>query len=230
MTIVFYDLIGSDPARPFSPHCWKVALALAHKGLDHRSQLTPYRDIPTVENGASKTLPVLRDGERVVADSFAIAEHLEDRYPNRPTLFGGPGGRAAARFVERWSQFTVLPMLFAAVALDVHDRLDPQDQAYFRSTREQRLGRSLEAAAEGREGSVDALRKAFDPLRDMLRYQPFMGGSSPLFADYIVAGGLQWVRVVSTFRFLDASDPVAEWFERCLRLHGGVLERVPAAT
>jgi glutathione S-transferase len=63
----------------------------------------------------------------------------------------------------------------------------------------------------------------------MLTYQPFIGGDGPLFADYIVAGALQWVRVVSPFRFLEKGDPVAAWFERCLDLHDGLGRRVPAA-
>jgi hypothetical protein len=33
MRILLYELVGSDPRRPFSPHCWKIAMALAHKGL-----------------------------------------------------------------------------------------------------------------------------------------------------------------------------------------------------
>jgi hypothetical protein len=32
MTILFYELVGRDTTRPFSPHCWKIAMALAHKG------------------------------------------------------------------------------------------------------------------------------------------------------------------------------------------------------
>ena len=73
MTILLYDLVGADPRRPFSPHCWKVAMALAHKGLDFRSVPTPFTAVPTVEGGASKTAPVIRDGEKTVADSFDIA-------------------------------------------------------------------------------------------------------------------------------------------------------------
>ena len=43
MTILLYDLVGNDPMRPFSPHCWKIALSLAHKGLPFESVPTPSR-------------------------------------------------------------------------------------------------------------------------------------------------------------------------------------------
>ena len=63
----------------------------------------------------------------------------------------------------------------------------------------------------------------------MLAWQPFIGGASPLFADYIVFGAFQWVRVISTYPFLAKGDAVSEWFERCLDLHGGLARKVPAA-
>jgi glutathione S-transferase len=104
MTILLYDLVGSDPTRPFSPHCWKVAMALAHKGLDFKSVPTNFLSVPSVEGGVSKTIPVIRDGETLVSDSFDIALYLDATYPDRPTLFGGKGGEATTRFIERWSQ------------------------------------------------------------------------------------------------------------------------------
>jgi glutathione S-transferase len=66
-------------------------------------------------------------------------------------------------------------------------------------------------------------------LRSMLAYQPFIGGQSPLFADYIVFGAFQWVRIVSPFRMLADGDPLTDWFGRCLDLHGGVGRSVAAA-
>jgi hypothetical protein len=63
----------------------------------------------------------------------------------------------------------------------------------------------------------------------MLAYQPWIGGASPLFPDYIVFGALQWARVASPYRFLAADDPVSEWFGRCLDLHGELGRKVPAA-
>jgi len=229
MTISLYDLVGADAERPFSPHCWKAKMALAHKGLDFRPVPTRFLDVPKVEGGVSKTVPVIRDGDRVVADSFAIALYLEDAYPKRQTLFGGDGGKAMARFVERWSQLTLHPYNTTAAVLDIHDGLGPLDKVYFRQSRESRLGKPLEDVVAGRDAGLAAYRASLEPLRSMLGYQPFIGGQSPLFADYIVFGAFQWVRVTSTFALLVEGDPVAAWFERCLDLHGGIGRKVPAA-
>jgi glutathione S-transferase len=229
MTILIYELVGADQSRPFSPHCWKAVMALAHKGLDYRRVPTRFLEVSGVEAGVSKTVPVIRDGERVVADSFTIAEYLDDTYPERPTLFGGPGGRAMARFIERWSQLTIHSYLGQAALIDIHVRQDEKNQAYFRTTREARFGRSLEQAAAGRDGGLAAFRASLEPLRSTLSYQPFIGGHGPLFADYIVFGALQWVRVVSPFAYVADDDPIAAWFERCLDLFEGLGRAVPAA-
>ncbi|WP_048647709.1 glutathione S-transferase family protein [Nitratireductor soli] len=229
MPIMLYELVGQDEARPFSPHCWKVAFALAHKGLEFTSVPTRFGVVATIEDGASKIVPVIRDGDRVVADSFQIALYLEEAYPEGPTLFAGEGGKALSRFIEKWSIAALHTFIGPAILVDIHDRLDSPDQAYFRESREARFGCRLEEAAHGREARLDAFRASLAPLRVTLEKQPFLGGEGPLFADYVVAGALQWARVISPFRLLDDADPVAAWFERCLDLHGGLGRRVQAA-
>ncbi|EHK57032.1 glutathione S-transferase family protein [Allomesorhizobium alhagi] len=229
MTILLYDLVGRDASRPFSPHCWKAAMALAHKGLDFEKVPTPFTAVPGVEGGISKIVPVIRDGDKTVSDSFAIALYLEDAYPDRPTLFGGDGGKAMARFIERWSQLTIHTYLGSAALKDIHDVLAPEDQAYFRKSREARFGKRLEEVPAGREAGLATFRASLEPLRSTLSYQPWIGGASPLFADYIVYGAFQWVRIISPFPVLAENDPVAEWFGRCLDLHGGIGRKVPAA-
>ncbi len=92
MTITLYSLCGTDAARPFSPHCWKAVMALHHKGLAFEERPLAFTAIPAVENGFSKTVPILRDGTELVSDSFRIALYLEEAYPEQPSLFGGPGG------------------------------------------------------------------------------------------------------------------------------------------
>ncbi|MCY0094511.1 glutathione S-transferase family protein [Hoeflea ulvae] len=227
MTIILHELVGADPARPFSPHCWKAVMALAHKGLPFERSNVCFTKVPEVEGGVSKTVPVIRDGDQVVSDSFMIAAYLEETYPDRPSLFGGEGGQAMARFVESWTN-TVLHGVMRDIAMKgIHDALAPVDQAYFRSSREARVGKTLEQMVEGREAALAALPGTLMPVRVTLKSQPWIGGSSPLFADYIVFGALQWVRLTSNARLLEADDPVKDWFERCLDLYDGLGRSVP---
>ena len=62
-------------------------MALAHKGLDFRSMPTTFTGVASVEEGMSKIVPVIRDGHKVVADSFDIALYLDEAYPDLRLLF-----------------------------------------------------------------------------------------------------------------------------------------------
>ncbi|GMB81603.1 glutathione S-transferase family protein [Shinella zoogloeoides] len=229
MTRLLYALAGADKARQFSPHVWKTVMSLAHKGLDYETVPVGFTEIPAIEDGSTATVPLLRDGDRLVRDSFDIAVYLDEAYPDRPTLFGGEGGRAMARFIENWSQSTLHMAVTRIAILDIHDMLGPDDRAYFRRSREARLGASLEDIAAAGAAEVEGFAKRLQPLRNMLKVQPFIGGEGPLFADYIVFGALQWLRMTAGTKVLEEDDPVALWFARCLDLHGGAGHRVTAA-
>lgn len=228
MGIILHELIGVDTDRPFSPHCWKTVMSLAHKGLPFDRNTVSFNDIPKLENGYSTKVPVIRDGEKVIADSFEIALYLEDHYPDRPSLFKGEGGRAMARFVEGYSQMIIHPFLNVVILMPVHDLLDAANRAYFRESREKMFGRKLEEVAAERDGKREAFTKSLAPIRKMLLSQPFIGGEGPLFGDYIIFGAFQWARVLTPYKLFDEGDPVADWFERCLDLHGGIARRVSA--
>lgn len=229
MSIILHDLIGADPARPFSPHCWKVAMALAHKGLPFERRNVCFTEVPQLEQGVSKTVPVIRDGTRVVADSFLIADYLDETYPDRPSLFGGEGGQALARFVESWSQSTLHVALAPILLQEVLDFLVPEDKTYFRESREVKLGEPFLDVTARRDQEIATFSAKLLPLKVMLKKQPWIGGASPLFADYIVFGALQWARITSTASLLEDGSAVADWFERCLDLHDGLGRSVPAA-
>ena len=229
MTRLLYALSGADRTRQFSPHVWKTVMSLAHKGLSYETVPVGFTEIPAIEDGSTATVPLLRDGDRLVRDSFDIALYLDEAYPDRPSLFGGEGGRAMARFIESWSQSALHMAVTRIAILDIHNLLEPTDQTYFRRSREERLGASLEDIAAAGKAEIEGFSKRLQPLRNMLKIQPFIGGEGPLFADYIVFGALQWLRTTAGTKVLEEGDAVAGWFARCLDLHGGVGHRVTAA-
>jgi len=227
MTVKLFELVGTDPARPFSPYCWRSRLALAHKGLvaetipwrfTERSAIAPYK---------AEKVPVLLDGDKAIVDSWEIASYLEDAYPDRPSLFGGAGGRSSARFLNGWGDTVVIAGMFPFIIADIVQRLDPVDHDYFRKTREARFNRRLEDMSADRDSKVEGFRKTLDPLRLMLRAQPFIGGDAPNYGDCIVFGGFQWARAVSPFRLLAEDDPVYAWRERMLDAYGGIARKSP---
>jgi glutathione S-transferase len=222
-----FELCGTETERVFSPFCWRTRMALAHKDL--KTETIPWRfsEKDAIAPHQSDKVPVLIDGETSVADSWAIANYLEDTYPDRPSLFGGEGGRAMGRMLNWWGDTVVLGGIFPMIAADIHGHLRPADQAYFRKTREARLGKTLEQAASTRDVAVEGVRKALDPMRLTLKTQAYLGGASPNYADYIVFGPFQWARAISPFKLLKEDDPIYAWRERLLDAFGGMARNSP---
>lgn len=220
MTIKLYDLAGENIERRFSPYCWRTKMALTHKGLDFETIPWRFADKPKIAFSGSERVPVIVDGDRIVADSWKIAEFLEDNYVERPSLFGGIHARAAARFVNSWADTVLNPALAPLLMLDILEHLDPGDRAYFRESREKRFGITLEAFAGDTQKNIAALRNVFEPMRITLAAQPFIGGNTPLYPDYIVFGSLQWARSIGKTRLLETTDPVEAWRGRLLDSFG----------
>jgi glutathione S-transferase len=99
--IEMWELCGEDDRR-YSNFSWRTRMALRHKQLDVSYRPVLLTDKASIAFSGGKTVPVIRDGETVVRDSWAIAEYLEDTYPDRPTLFGGEAGRALSRLANHW--------------------------------------------------------------------------------------------------------------------------------
>jgi glutathione S-transferase len=227
MLLKLYELVGTDATRPFSPYCWRTRLALAHKGLAAESIPWRFTEKAAIAPHGSEKVPVLLHDDTPVIDSWVIANYLEDTFPDRPSLFGGAGGRAMARMLNWWGDVVVVAGIFPLIIADVPQNLDAVDASYFRSTREARFGRSLEAMMAGREQAVSGFRKTLEPMRLTLKTQPFLGGAAPNYADYIMFGGFQWARAVSPFRLLEQADPIFAWREKLLDAFGGMGRKSP---
>ncbi len=217
-----YELVGADPERRFSPYCWRSRMALAHKGLEATCIPFRFTDKALIAGSGQGRVPVLVDDGEWISDSWTIACHLEDRYPDRPSLFGGAIGRAEARFINVWADATLVGGIFPLVVADIWPLLDPVDQGYFRETREARLGKTLEEASADRDQRVERFAKSLLPLRVTLGAQPFIAGEAPAYADYIAFGAFQWARCISDFKLLAADDPIYDWRGRMLELYDGL--------
>jgi glutathione S-transferase len=94
--------------HPVSLMPWRVRIALAEKGLACDEEII---DLP---GGASRQpaflalnpfgqVPVLEDGDMVIAESSAILEYLEELKPDPPLMPATPAGRAVVRQLMGWS-------------------------------------------------------------------------------------------------------------------------------
>ena len=151
MALTLYDLAGADANRRFSPYCWRIRLAIAHKELPVETIPWRFTDKEVIAFSGQDRVPVLVDAGKALAGSWTIANYLEQNYPEGRSLFGGPVGAALTRFVESWTDTILLPSLVPLILVDVFAHLHEKDRAYFRSSRERRLGMTLEAACADRD-------------------------------------------------------------------------------
>lgn len=221
MTIQLYDLAGADENLRFSPFCWRVRMALAHKGLAYETIPWRYSDKAKIIATGQGAVPVIVDGETMIHDSWVIANYLENEYPQRP-LFGNAAARGAALMIKFWTERTLHPLLLRILIMDIYAAIHENDRAYFRESREKRFGMTLEEIATDSDNQREPLRAALEPLRLTLNEQAFIGGAAPTFADYIVFGALQWARCVSPMKLLADDDSVYAWRERLLDYFDGM--------
>ena len=219
-----YELVLANGVSA-SPFVWRVRYALAHKGLPFESVPLGFTDIPKVFAGRCKTVPVLAEGDETIVDSWDIVDYLERAHPDQPHLFSGPAEYAMVRLFDAYFSVDIIRKFFNLYALDIHDAARNEDRTYFRESREQRFlkGIPLETYVAGREARLPSLREALTPLRLRLSRSPFLGGSTPNYADYIAFGAFQWVASVNTLPPLAKDDqPLRSWLDRVADLYDGL--------
>lgn len=216
-----WELCGRDNAR-FSTFSWRTRLALHHKRLDFKVHPVAVSDKEAVAFSGQPKVPIIKVGDKVISDSWAIAVFLEREFPDRPSLFGGPVGEQLTYFFNLWTDRELVPGLVPYLMRDVLDCVDDADGRHLRAQIEGIFKKTLEELFAEREKALQQLRKRLQPVRKVLEKAPFLGGESPAYADYILFGVFQWARVVSNAIVLEPGDVVAGWFERVLDLDGGV--------
>lgn len=227
MTIVLYDLAGAEDDRRFSPFCWRIRMALAHKGLDVETRPIRFTEKELIAETGQGRVPVIVDRGRWLHESWDIACYLEDTYPDTPSLFGGEAGRAGALFINDWVNRTVHGALFPLIVHDVYLHLADKDKDYFRTSREKRLGTTLENFCADRYAKVDRFRQALAPARAVVAVESFLAGAAPAYTDYLLFGAFQWARCISDFPLLEHDDPLHAWRDRMLDLFGGLARQAP---
>lgn len=197
----------------WSTNCERVALALAHKGLEVESVWIDYGDRTAVEETSGQGLvPVLDDGGAIVHDSPAILAFLDARYPQAPLYPAAPARRAELETFCDW--FNLVWKRWPNAITEEREGRVPEDE------------RTIELAAFELERSLD-------------RFTALLDGRDFLFGDFSAADCIAYPFVKyahgrdpadgETFhvvldqyqRLLPQHAPLAAWIERV-----GALPRV----
>jgi glutathione S-transferase len=220
--------LGGKQGRRYSLFSWRTRMALAHKGLAFETRPVRLTDKEAIAFSGGKTVPVIRDGDTVVRDSWKIAGHLETRYPQN-TLFGGEIGHGVTHAFNTWVDRALVGPMMQVVAPDIHERVDAADEQYFRTMAEAVTKTTLEQLRGGGDEALRRLGRALEPMQTLLKRQAYVCGEQPAYADYILFSLFQWARVMSPREVLGPEDPLCAWRERVLDLFDGFARNVPTA-
>jgi glutathione S-transferase len=136
---------------PFSTNVERVALALAFKGLEIESVVISYEDrSPVVEVSGQGLVPVLVDGDEVVADSVRILRHLEAKWPDPPLFPRDVARRAELAVFLDW--FNEVWKVAPNAIEEELERAQPDDERVAVSAARMRDSRGgFEAMLDGRD-------------------------------------------------------------------------------
>lgn len=219
MTLKLYDLALADPDVRISPYCWLAKFALLHKELEFETVPLRFTDKENYPDRDHAKLPILKDGDEIICDSANILTHLEKHYGGNP--FAETDSEcAAADFYQAWLGASLYPALGPMMFVRVHAAAHDADKAYFRKTREERLGETLEELA-ATPGLKDRVETALHTLSAPLVRHKFLGGDAPNLSDYKVFSPFMWQRCVTAETLYETPQAVAAWQERMLDIFGG---------
>ena len=186
-----------------SSFCEKVRLVMAAKGLSYSvEEVTPgLGQLELFRLSGQRQVPLLRDGEELIADSTAIALHLEARHPEPALLPADPAERAQVLLLEDWADTALaagvrLALLQAAA-------VDPALRAGLLPESTPLMLRSLVGAVPGDLlGSLgqwlrperQSLLAVLEQLVALLAVRPYLVGDRPSLADVAVAAQLYLLR------------------------------------
>ncbi|MEM8935487.1 MAG: glutathione S-transferase N-terminal domain-containing protein [Pseudomonadota bacterium] len=219
MSRILYDLAMADEDIRPSPFCWLAKFALLHKELAFETQplrLAEKEKYPDPEHGR---VPMLQDGDELICDSRKIIAYLDAEYRDKP-LAATKGEYAAADFLSGWVTLALFPALGPMIIPHVFLASHPDDHEYFRSSREERIGMTLEeygATPNAKSMAETALKMLALPLTR----RKFLGGDNPNLCDYTAFAPFIWQRVVIGEGPYETPQPVGAWQERMLDLFDG---------
>lgn len=225
--ITLYELCGKHADLRFSPYVWRTKMCLKHKGLDFDTVPCSFTQKQAYAPSGSKTVPVIKDHDQWISDSWDIALYLEKTYPDAPSLFNGEGGKEGAHFISNWAVMALAVPIFKIIVHDIFQLLGPEDQTYFRESREARIGMTLEESIEQRPKNLKTLAANLRVLEMTLAGKDFIGGKAPNYMDYAVFGIFQWARQCSNIELLPEGSAVATWREIMLDLYDGYAGKAP---
>ncbi len=93
--------------------------------------------------------------------------------------------------------------------LDIYENaVAPSSEENFCTTREKRLGMSLEEFSDRNESRLKAFRRKFEPVRSVLKETPYLARGEPLYGDCDFFGTRKHMELCSSLTIIIEDDPI----------------------
>jgi len=207
--ILLYDIPSKAPGCAWSPNTWIIRYALNFKGLAYKTVWVEYPDIADVckQIGAEHSmirkngnpyysLPVIQDPKTnaVISESLRIAEYLDATYPGTQKLI--PAGTRTLQRSFRVAYDVTTDASTQFIMPAVAGILLPRSKEYFVRTREAAFGKKLPDMAptgEAREVAWKEFEAGLGKVSAWMKEDDlFFMGDTVSYADFVVAGEMQW--------------------------------------
>ena len=181
----------------------KVRLILDYKGLEYKKiEVTPgIGQLEVFKISGQRQVPVLKDGDTVIADSTKIALYLDEKYPEKPLIPSDTAQRAKCLIMEEWAdeclalkirksfigalnhyqsfRTSFLPNDTPDILKNVVSALPSQ----FLTAIGTGVGLGTDIFKEAEKG----VKQDLESLTLILQNQPYLAGDKPTLVDFTVA-------------------------------------------
>lgn len=185
---------------PLSPFCRKVRLHLAEKKIECELIEERYweRDPDFLRRNPAGKIPVLKMDGKIMAESSAICEYIEEKYPEPPLMPETPEDRFEVRrliswFDDKFHHEVTSKLLYERVNKKI------MRQGFPDST-------NVKAGAK-------AIKYHLDYLHWLLDHRRWLAGDMMTMADFAAAAHLSALDYISDVDW-NRSEPVKDWYAK----------------
>ncbi|KQI70011.1 glutathione S-transferase [Loktanella sp. 3ANDIMAR09] len=185
---------------PLSPFSRKVRLSLAEKRIEVELTQERYweKDPDFLRRNPAGKVPVLRLGNKLMSESTAICEYLEQAYPNPPLLPRDPDAAYEARRLVGWFDDTFYHECTVKL---VGERV-------FRKV----MGTGYPDSTNVKAGSR-AVRFHLDYMTGLLEKRRWLAGNEMTLADFAAAAQISCLDYISDVDW-NRSEVVKDWYAK----------------
>lgn len=185
---------------PLSPFSRKVRLSLAEKRIEVELIEERYweQDSDFLRRNPAGKVPVLRLGNKLMSESVAICEYLEETHPNPPLMPRDAEGRFEVRRLIGWFDDKFYS--------DCTHKL--LGERVFRKV----MGTGYPDSTNVKAGSR-AMRFHLDYMTELLEHRRWLAGNEMTLADFAAAAQLSCLDYISDVDW-NRSEVVKDWYAK----------------